>query len=110
MCRGRCAAIDAWIASSSDKTLTRAHAIRRLVAFGLKAKKQGGRSSEGQKLRARRWLPTRLTKWPTGRQSQRIKPAARSACSKDRKNFRRQGSIKQTGKPDLERSHPPAGF
>jgi hypothetical protein len=32
------AAIDAWIASSSDKTLTRAHAIRRLVAIGLKVK------------------------------------------------------------------------
>jgi hypothetical protein len=32
------AAIDAWIASSSDKKLTRAHAIRRLVALGLKAK------------------------------------------------------------------------
>jgi hypothetical protein len=32
------AAIDAWIASSSDKTLTRAHAIRRLVALGLKVK------------------------------------------------------------------------
>ena len=32
------AAIDAWIASSSDKTITRAHAIRRLVALGLKAK------------------------------------------------------------------------
>jgi len=33
------AAIDAWIASSSDKKLTRAHAIRRLVEIGLKAKK-----------------------------------------------------------------------
>ena len=33
------AAIDAWIAASNDKTLTRAHAIRRLVALGLKAKK-----------------------------------------------------------------------
>jgi hypothetical protein len=33
------AAIDAWIASSPDKTLTRAHAIRRLVSLGLKAKK-----------------------------------------------------------------------
>jgi hypothetical protein len=33
------AAIDAWIATSNDKTLTRAHAIRRLVALGLKAKK-----------------------------------------------------------------------
>ena len=33
------AAIDAWIASSNDKTITRAHAIRRLVALGLKAKK-----------------------------------------------------------------------
>jgi hypothetical protein len=32
------AAIDAWIAASSDKTLTRAHAIRRLVALRLKAK------------------------------------------------------------------------
>src|SRR6185437_16445531 len=32
------AAIDAWIASSADKTLTRAHAIRRLVALGLRAK------------------------------------------------------------------------
>jgi hypothetical protein len=32
------AAIDAWIAVSADKTLTRAHAIRRLVALGLKAK------------------------------------------------------------------------
>ena len=32
------AAIDAWIAASSDKTLTRAHAIRRLVALGLKTK------------------------------------------------------------------------
>lgn len=31
------AAIDAWIAASSDKTITRAHAIRRLVALGLKA-------------------------------------------------------------------------
>ena len=32
------AAIDAWIASSVDNTITRAHAIRRLVALGLKAK------------------------------------------------------------------------
>jgi hypothetical protein len=32
------AAVDAWIASSSDKTISRAHAIRRLVAIGLKAK------------------------------------------------------------------------
>jgi len=30
--------VDAWIASSADKTITRAHAIRRLVALGLKAK------------------------------------------------------------------------
>jgi hypothetical protein len=34
------AAIDAWIASSPDKTLTRAHAIRRLVAIGLRATKR----------------------------------------------------------------------
>ena len=32
------AAIDAWIASSADKKITRAHAVRRLVALGLKAK------------------------------------------------------------------------
>ena len=32
------AAIDAWIASSPDKNITRAHAIRRLVALGLRAK------------------------------------------------------------------------
>jgi hypothetical protein len=31
-------AIDAWIASSPDKTITRAHAIRRLVALGLRVK------------------------------------------------------------------------
>ena len=29
------AAIDAWIAASNDKALTRVHAIRRLVALGL---------------------------------------------------------------------------
>lgn len=47
------AAIDAWIASSSDKTLTRAHAIRRLVALGLRVKTPRGRSSDSQKARAR---------------------------------------------------------
>jgi hypothetical protein len=46
------AAIDAWIAASSDKTLTRAHAIRRLVALGLRANPRHGRSSQEQKLRA----------------------------------------------------------
>ena len=35
------AAIDAWIAASANKTLTRAHAIRRLVALGLQAKAKG---------------------------------------------------------------------
>jgi len=33
------AAIDAWIASSADNKITRAHAVRRLVALGLKVKK-----------------------------------------------------------------------
>ena len=47
------AAIDAWIASSSDKTLTRAHAIRRLVALGLTVRTTVRTSSEDQKLRAR---------------------------------------------------------
>ena len=32
------ATIDAWIASSPDKNITRAHAIRRLVALGLRVK------------------------------------------------------------------------
>jgi hypothetical protein len=32
------AAIDAWIAASFDKTMTRGQAIRRLVELGLKAK------------------------------------------------------------------------
>jgi hypothetical protein len=32
------AAIDAWIAASPDKNITRAHAIRRLVALGLRVK------------------------------------------------------------------------
>jgi hypothetical protein len=32
------AAIDAWIALSPDKNITRAHAIRRLVALGLRIK------------------------------------------------------------------------
>ena len=32
------AAIDAWIASSPDRKITRAHAIRRLVALGLRVK------------------------------------------------------------------------
>jgi len=36
------AAIDAWIAASNDKTLTRAHAIRRLVALALR----GGAASK----------------------------------------------------------------
>jgi hypothetical protein len=46
------AAIDAWIASSTDKTLTRAHAIRRLVALGLRAKPERGQSNRAQKVRA----------------------------------------------------------
>jgi hypothetical protein len=45
------AAIDAWIASSADKTLTRAHAIRRLVALGLRAKPNERPKSEGTKQR-----------------------------------------------------------
>jgi hypothetical protein len=45
------AAIDAWIASSADKTLTRAHAIRRLVALGLRAKPKERPKSEDTKRR-----------------------------------------------------------
>ena len=43
------AAIDAWIASSRDKTLTRAHAIRRLVALGLRVKSESRGKSEDTK-------------------------------------------------------------
>ena len=32
------AAVDAWIAASADKAISRAHAVRRLVALGLKVK------------------------------------------------------------------------
>jgi hypothetical protein len=46
------AAIDAWIAASNEKTLTRAHAIRRLVGLGLTVKR-AGTLSEHQKNRAR---------------------------------------------------------
>jgi hypothetical protein len=45
-------AIDAWIAASNEKTLTRAHAIRRLVALGLNVKRIG-KLSDQQKNRAR---------------------------------------------------------
>jgi hypothetical protein len=48
------AAIDAWIASSADKTISRAHAIRRLVALGLKVKTEAKPVGKpGRKLRAR---------------------------------------------------------
>jgi hypothetical protein len=47
------AAIDAWIASSPDKNITRAHAIRRLVALGLRIKKPARPVSKpGRRLRA----------------------------------------------------------
>ena len=45
------AAIDAWIASSTDKTITRAHAVRRLVALGLSVQ-QSRASDPGQRDRA----------------------------------------------------------
>ena len=47
------AAIDAWIAASADKTISRAHAIRRLVALGLKVKMPARPVSKpGRRLRA----------------------------------------------------------
>jgi hypothetical protein len=45
------AAIDAWIASSTDQTITRAHAVRRLVALGLSVK-PSRTSGAGQRDRA----------------------------------------------------------
>ena len=45
------AAIDAWIAASTDQTITRAHAVRRLVALGLGVK-QSHASGRGQRDRA----------------------------------------------------------
>jgi hypothetical protein len=53
------AAIDAWIASSTDQTITRAHAIRRLVALGLRVKSEArsiskpGRRRRAQELAAK---------------------------------------------------------
>jgi hypothetical protein len=46
------AAIDAWIAASTDRTITRAHAVRRLVALGLSVKQQPHASGRGQRDRA----------------------------------------------------------
>jgi hypothetical protein len=47
------AAIDAWIASSPDKNITRAHAIRRLVALGLRVKTLANPTGKpGRRLRA----------------------------------------------------------
>src|ERR1700681_3145253 len=47
------AAIDAWIASSADKTISRAHAVRRLVALGLKVKPEAKPVGKpGRRLRA----------------------------------------------------------
>jgi hypothetical protein len=45
------AAIDAWIAASTDQTITRAHAVRRLVALGLSVKPSRAAGS-GQRDRA----------------------------------------------------------
>ena len=47
------AAIDAWITTSSDQTLTRAHAVRRLVALALRMKSKATQSNEDHRLRAR---------------------------------------------------------
>jgi hypothetical protein len=48
------AAIDAWIASSPDRNITRAHAIRRLVALGLRVKTPAQPVGKaGRRLRAR---------------------------------------------------------
>lgn len=47
--RSELAAIDAWIASSPDKNITRAHAIRRLVALGLRIKTESPTKSEDTK-------------------------------------------------------------
>jgi hypothetical protein len=46
------AAIDAWIAASNEKTLTRAHAIRRLVRLGLTVKRAGTLSEDQKEPRA----------------------------------------------------------
>jgi hypothetical protein len=47
------AAIDAWIASSPDKNITRAHAIRRLVALGLRVHTLANPTGKpGRRLRA----------------------------------------------------------
>jgi hypothetical protein len=46
------AAIDAWIAASTDRTISRAHAIRRLVARGLRAETPSKLVSKSQKPRA----------------------------------------------------------
>ena len=47
------AAIDVWIASSVDPSITRAHAIRRLVALGLAGTKPRQRRSEANTAKAK---------------------------------------------------------
>jgi hypothetical protein len=46
------AAIDAWIATSSDTSISRAHAVRRLVAIGLKAGKPAKSQRDSARSRA----------------------------------------------------------
>src|SRR3982751_3301579 len=73
------AAIDAWIAASNDKALTRAHAIRRLVALGLKGKR---------KELSRRGLPSnRLRTNSSGGLSTRFRRGRRYRTAKPSQNF-----------------------
>jgi hypothetical protein len=67
------AKIDAWIASSPDKALTRAHAIRRLVALGLAVKTKAGSLSSDS-------LPSKPLKRP-GRRT-RAQDLAKDAIEK----------------------------
>jgi hypothetical protein len=83
------AAIDAWIAASSDKTLTRAHAIRRLVALGLRAKPQRGRSSEDQKLRAREMAGDAIDQMTDPRASSNDQANRKQRLLKGPEEFRR---------------------
>ena len=96
------AAIDAWIASSRDKTLSRAHAIRRLVALGLRVKSESRGKSEDTKGAE---IPSnalanlrsmRSARSPIRQPPQRPKRAASGGSSKGLRNSRTYDATGQT--------------
>ena len=88
------AAIDAWIAASADKTISRAHAIRRLVALGLKVKLPPGPVSEpGPRLRAQELATNAIEKIIDPAAPPEERAQRRRRLTKGHRNFAKIGSI-----------------